>query len=110
MIFYFTFLLLFNSGIRSIILQLVDSKGDITNCRVVLLNGLVLQKILYCHDPLFEKAKSDGFGTIKISPSIDSYFEVEPDIVNASYQNRMFNLFRRLKMDFKIFFLLQCLS
>lgn len=81
------FLFISVTGPRAFILQLVNSKGDIRNCRIGLLNGLVLQKVLYCGDPLYEEAKKDGFGSIEISPSVDSYFEIQPIIMNNLPQN-----------------------
>lgn len=76
----FVFFFSFFSGIRVVILQLVNSKGDVTNCKISLQGGLVLQNIVYCHDLLYEKIKNGDCGTNKISPSTESYFEIEPPL------------------------------
>lgn len=83
------------NGPRAFILQLVNSKGDIRNCRVALLNGLILNKVIYCGDPLYEETKINNCGSIEILPSADCLFEVQAGTMNSPPQNGIFNLFSR---------------
>lgn len=94
-----------NNGSRAFILQLVNSKGDIRNCRVALLNGLALNQIIYCGDSLYDEIKSNGnFGSIEILPSSDHRFVIQLS-TNSTLQNGIFQIILRISRRSKCKFL-----
>lgn len=59
-------------------------------CQILLEGGLVLKRILYSGSPDYDESIKDGCGTLRISPSQDSYFEMDVVVTRSLTQNGIY--------------------